>query len=76
MCGLAVQDYPGKLTCTHTSSPTVHPSIPDDLTLAAPVVMLTIKQAYAPGELQLEGLCSDSFGLKEFLPASVLNVAE
>lgn len=40
------------------------------------MVMLTIKQAYAPGELQLEGLCSDSFGLKEFLPASVLNVAE
>lgn len=30
---------------THISSPTVHPSIPDDLTLAAPAVMLTIKRA-------------------------------
>lgn len=45
VCGLTVQDYPGKLTCAHINNPTVHPSIPDDLTLAAPAVMLRIKQA-------------------------------
>lgn len=66
MRGLTVQDYPGKLTCARITNPTVHPSIPADLTLAAPAVMLTIKQALTRRVSCNLRVRADNFGLKEF----------